>query len=480
MSQPSDQSHFEARDPVTSGTVERAEALSALQIAESILQQSGLPPCAIVNDSFNTVYIHGKTGRYLEPSEGRASLNIVEMARPGLKTDLAVALRQVVTSQQAVTRRNIRIDGDQGDVVVNLSVKPILDHTSVPGLIMVVFEDAAKAGKPQKSRAPESRENKKPKRVADLEQALLHSNESLQTIVEELETSNEELRSTNEELQSTNEELQSTNEELETSKEELQSLNEESVVINAELQARIDELTHSNDDLKNLLDSAEIATVFLDTELKIRRYTAPTLDIIPLEATDVGRPLKHLATELVDVDLAEQSELVLDDLAVREFLAHTKDHRHFLIRLRPYRTTTNVIAGVVITLEDVTKRQRTAEALQQSEKRLRTLFELSNDSILLIDAQTERIQECNHAAFERLGYSRDEFLSLTVPTLETPESPDTISTHIAKIVESGEDEFESKLKSKDGTTHEVLIKAKVISIGERNFVMATISDLSTG
>ena len=151
---------------------------------------------------------------------------------------------------------------------------------------------------------------------------------------------------------------------METSKEELQSLNEESATVNAELQSRIEELSKANDDMKNLLDSTEIATIFLDTELCIRRFTLKATEIIPLAGTDSGRPVKHFASNLVDVDLTRYAEAVLRDLAVREIEVKCKDHRTFVLRVRPYRTVANVIDGVVLTFEDVTDRKKADEAMR--------------------------------------------------------------------------------------------------------------------
>ncbi|HBO43536.1 MAG TPA: chemotaxis protein CheR, partial [Planctomycetaceae bacterium] len=331
--------------PDESKMVEHAEQISALQLVETILRQSDTPPCAIVNDHGDVVYIHGRTGRFLEPAEGRASANLLEMARPGLKADLAVALREAASHRQEVVRRGLRIRSNGSLLFLNLKVKPLLESSSVHGLMMVAFEEIPAPAKNDPS-TPKQRSAKRQDRTAEeIEHDLLYTKENLQTTIEELETTNEELKSANEELQSTNEELQSTNEELETSKEELQSLNEESATVNAELQARIDELAKTNDDMKNLLDATEIATVFLDTELRVRRFKPRATDLIPLTGTDVDRPIRHLASTLIDVDLADFGKLVLRDLVLREVEVRSRKGQVYLMRVRPYRTTANVIDG---------------------------------------------------------------------------------------------------------------------------------------
>ena len=282
-------------------------------LAEMILQQSDAPPCAIINDACDIIYIHGRTGRYLEPPEGKTSINIVEMARQGLKADLASAIRQVTIH---IIRKwfltDLTVQQDDGNVYLNLTVRPIMEISSMHGLMLVLFDEtpapsARQKGEPQK-RGTTSNDLPE-KTVEELEQELLHTRENLQTTIEELQTSNEELKSANEELQSTNEEQQSTNEELETSKEELQSLNEESVTVNAELQSRIDEFSKAGDDMKNLLDSTEIATLFLDADLCIRRFTPRAIDIIPLTAKRY-RPTDQAISppRSIDINLMKYAE----------------------------------------------------------------------------------------------------------------------------------------------------------------------------
>jgi two-component system CheB/CheR fusion protein len=191
-------------------------------------------------------------------------------------------------------------------------------------------------------------------RLAELEKELYYTRENLQASIEELQASNEELKSTNEEFQSTNEEFQSTNEELETSKEELQSVNEELITVNTELQSKIDLLTHSENDMKNILDSVNTGIIFLDTRLGIKRFNAEATRVINLIATDVGRPLTHISSNLKYDRLSEDAGRVIDTLAPREVPVETKDGRPYLLRITPYRTTANVISGVVMTFTEIT------------------------------------------------------------------------------------------------------------------------------
>ncbi|MCP3870293.1 MAG: hypothetical protein GY703_19815 [Gammaproteobacteria bacterium] len=350
-------------EPDALESIRKAEEMSALQLVDTILQQSNTPPCAIIDDACNVIYIHGRTGRFLEPPEGRISVNLLGMARQGLKASLATAIRKVAIHKQEVIHRNLQIDNNGDHLFLDISIKPVLEQSMMRGLMMVMFETKTQPLKADLDKPPLEQKRTQGKSAEELERELQYTKENLQTTIEELETSNEELKSTNEELQSTNEELQSTNEEMETSKEELQSLNEESAIVNAELQSRIDELSQINDDMRNLLDSTNIATVFLDTQLCVRRFTPTATGIVPLVVTDSGRPIRHLKTSLVDVDLAEYGKEVLRDLAVREAEVKSQDGNVYFMKVRPYRTIANVIDGVVITFEDITK-------LKQIEKKL--------------------------------------------------------------------------------------------------------------
>jgi len=284
------------------------------RLVERLLLGSFAPPSVVVNDRGDVVYIHGRTGAYLEPTPGQPRHNVLEMAREGLKIDLAAALRHAVTQSQAVVRKNVRVKSNGGYTSINLTVSRIQEPETIRGLLLVTFTPAPARRKTKELKSTHDDTS----RIAELERELLYSHESLQSTVEELETSNEELKSTNEELQSTNEELQSTNEELETSKEELQSLNEELTTVNAELQSKVDDLSQATDDMQNLLNSTDIATIFLDNDLTIKRFTSQATGLIKLRSTDVGRPIAELASNIEYESLLADCGQVLATLTPRE------------------------------------------------------------------------------------------------------------------------------------------------------------------
>ncbi|MGZ5050087.1 MAG: chemotaxis protein CheB [Methylobacter sp.] len=357
-------------------TVQKSEDLSIVQLVEAILRQSSVPPCAIIDGQNNIVYVHGKLGKYLEPAEGKISVNIIDMVHHGLKVELMTAIRQVAQTRRKVQKKACAIQSNGARLSVNMTVSPILEYASIPGVIMVMFEDVmSETVLPEEKSQPQ--QPAEAKEIETLQKQLDLTKQSLQITIEELESSNEELKSTNEELQSTNEELQSTNEELETSKEELQSLNEEALSVNAELQSRIDELQSANDDMKNLFDSTQIATLFLDINGCIRRFTPKVKELIKLEAADVGRPIAHFASTLPGLNLTAASSHVLKTLEKHES-EHYDDNGHcFFVRILPYRTMNNVIAGVVINFENISLRKKAEQAVVDSEKRYKSLFDFS-------------------------------------------------------------------------------------------------------
>ncbi|MCP3873444.1 MAG: PAS domain-containing protein, partial [Desulfobacteraceae bacterium] len=279
----------------------------------------------------------------------------------------------------------------------------------------------------------------KDKALAKVEQELQYTKENLQTTIEELETSNEELKSTNEELQSTNEELQSTNEELETSKEELQSLNEESATVNAELQSRIDELSATTDDMKNLLDSTQIATIFLDTDFCIRRFTPTVTQLIPLSNSDVGRPVDHFATQLKDVKLSDAANKVLNDLVIREDEVITHDGRMFRLKTLPYRTVQNVIDGVVLTFEDITEQKQIELKQKTNEEQLRTIIESTEDIIALVDLDGKYL---HYSGSDKYGLVPEKVVGKTVFEILGDETGKMVFKQIKAVAKTDKSQYD--------------------------------------
>ncbi|AMK77028.1 MULTISPECIES: chemotaxis protein CheB [Methylomonas] len=319
---------------------------------EQLLLQKYSPSTVLINAEGDILYIHGRTGKYLEPAAGKANLNIHAMAREGLRHELAAAITLAQQQSEAVVVSGLTVGTNGGSQMINLTVQAIDKPEALKGALMIIFTDVAMP-KPRKrsQRSP----NAELLQVSDELQKAREENQSLR---EEAQSSQEELKSSNEELQSTNEELQSTNEELTTSKEEMQSLNEELQTVNAELQTKVNDLSWVNNDMKNLLNSMEIATIFLDNALNIRRFTNHATHLFKLIGGDVGRPLSDIVTDLDYPQLHQDALSVLRTLIFAEKQVKTDDDRWFKVRIMPYRTQENVIDGVVITFIDISETKK--------------------------------------------------------------------------------------------------------------------------
>ncbi|HEY5998134.1 MAG TPA: chemotaxis protein CheB [bacterium] len=367
-----------AREPRKPGETTVAELTTRL------LLEHYSPPCALVNERGDILYVHGRTGKYLEPAPGKATLNILDMAREGLRLELRTALRKTHARKTDQVIEGVQVRTDTGYRTVNIGLRYVKQPEYLQGLVLVVFHDvrqpkAARGG----ARVPGARD-RMGARVRELEFELKGTREHLQTVIEEQETTNEELKSMNEELQSSNEELQSTNEELETSKEELQSVNEELVTVNSELQNKIDELSQINNDMSNLLASTQIATIFLDSELKIKRFTPAMIDVFNLIQGDIGRPLSDIVAKIDYPDLVRDAESVIRTLSSVEKLTAAPGGRWFLARIIPYRTGGNVIDGVVLTFTDVTEQRTAQEVLRETNSAL-GIVETLTQPLLALD-----------------------------------------------------------------------------------------------
>jgi two-component system CheB/CheR fusion protein len=281
--------------------------------------------------------------------------------------------------------------------MVNLTVQRLSEPKELRGTVMVVISDShdgVEATRPARRSAPTARSEQ-------LERELQRAHEEIQTTREEMQTSQEELKSTNEELQSTNEELQSTNEELTTSKEEMQSMNEELQTVNHELQSKVDELSRSNNDMKNLLNSTDIATLFLDGDLRVRRFTSPTAYIIKLIPSDIGRPISDIARDIDYPELMDDAREVIRSLVFKERLVAATKDRWFAVRIMPYRTLENVIDGVVITFTDASDRKAMEGELRQQASEFRQMAESLPNLVLgcRLDGS------CDYVSPQWLGYT---------------------------------------------------------------------------
>ena len=314
--------------------------------ADLTLLKHWAPVAVLVNERGDILYINGRTGRYLEPAAGKANWNVHVMARPGLRVALADALYRAGTEGQTVDAGELPLDDPDGPAEVHLHAQPLDAATGLDGMTLLVFRDLEHRPRRRRRRGGSTDRRQ-------LEAELQRAREEAQSLREEMRASQEELQAANEELQSTNEELQSTNEELTSSKEAVQSMNEELQSVNAELQAKLDDLALAHSDIRNLLNSTDIATLFLDRHLHVRRFTERARRIISLRDTDIGRPLGDLTLRLDYPQLEEDVREMLRTLIPCDREVRSRDGAWYSARILPYRTQDEVIDGAVLTFVDI-------------------------------------------------------------------------------------------------------------------------------
>jgi PAS domain-containing protein len=337
--------------PVPHPTLTPQPAQNLQSPADQVLLQMYAPAAVVVNDAGDIVYISGRTGKYLEPAAGKANWNFYAMVREGLRAPLADALTQAVRESEPVQLRGLQLQGVEGVQRVDVTVQALRDAV-LQGMMLIVFRDVVMPS-PRRRR----RKGKSPVEAS-------HEYE-LQQYQDEILKLREEAHASNEELQSINEELQSTNEELTTSKEEMQSMNEELHAINAELQTKLDDIALAESDMKNLLNSTDIAILFLDQKLNVRRYTEQASKIINVRESDIGRPLSDITTILQYPTLQDDAKETLRTLIFSEKQISAGNDRWFSVRIMPYRRLDNVIDGAVITFVDISATKQLESSLRQ-------------------------------------------------------------------------------------------------------------------
>ncbi|WP_324677995.1 CheR family methyltransferase [Hymenobacter sp. GOD-10R] len=345
----------------------RGETGQLATLVQRVLLGQYAPPAVLINPKGDILYVNGRTGKYLEPAPGLGSMNIFDMAREELNYELSTVVHKVSQQREPVRIDNVRVKTDGGYQLLRLSVRYLEEPDQLAGLLLVAFEDLPTPRKVRQGKAvaPGS-ELSRDAVVAALDKELQYTKNRLQMTIEEMESSLEELKSTNEELQSANEELQSTNEEAMTNKEELQSLNEELLTLNAQYESKTEELAQAANDMRNLLDSTEIAIIFLDNNMIMKRFTPRVSRIINVLPSDVGRPITHFASNLRYSTLVDDIQQVLDRLVTVETVIQTTTGAWYAMRILPYRTLDNYISGAVITFTDISHLRRLEEQQQRT------------------------------------------------------------------------------------------------------------------
>jgi two-component system CheB/CheR fusion protein len=364
-------------------------------LTEKIFLDNYAPTFAVIDMNYRLVYVRGRTGKYLEIASGQPSLSILEMAREGLRAELASAIYQATSEKKNIIREGVRVKYNDGFQTVNITVAPLTEPGIPPGFLMIIFQElelttgAIKASPPVKGR----------KRVNELEAELNLTKENLQAMVEELEATNEELQSANEELQSNNEELQSSNEELDSSREELQSLNEELTTLNAELHDKNELVSKANDDLNNFVNRTDIAIILLDDGLKIRSCTPATSDIFNIRKIDSGRPIDEITSRLVYDKTVDDAHDVLRTLQPKEVEVQRKDGYWFNMRISPYRTAQNIINGLVVSFLDINEQKKATALLRETSEFAESVINTVREPLISLD-QDLRVVTVSRSFYE--------------------------------------------------------------------------------
>ena len=357
-----------------SAAVDSMPPLDFRALSEQALLRHGRHVGVLVNSRGEILYFAGRTGKYLETPPGNTSANIFTMAREGLRRELTAAMQHAISKKDTLKVDRLSVDVENQKALVDVTIFPVpVPRVALIDLFFVLFEDRPKVDVSgvETIESPTAVPPEIGARIAILEHELRAKDEYIHTIIEEMATSSEELKSANEELQSVNEEMQSTNEELETSKEELQSVNEELATVNAELSEKVASLSRAYNDLDNLMAGTGVATLFVDNQLCISRFTPSIVEVINLIPSDVGRPLGHTVTKLRGyAHFVDDVRKVLNDLVPIEAEAQSTDERSYLLGIRPYRTTDKIVEGAVITFVQINKSKAVNRRLDEHGERL--------------------------------------------------------------------------------------------------------------
>ena len=360
-------SHLEKQNQAEDKTMKDDNNIQ--NFADQLLLQQFAPASVLINKEGDILYITGKTGKYLEPAAGRANMNVFAMAREGLGIKLLSAVRKSNERSEKIILRNVKISDNEVNYFVDVTIQPIEKPDEYKETLMIVFSDVIAQSEPSEpSKKSKPSEPIPPEKYAQLEIELQHALSELQTAREEMQALREEGTSSNEELQSTNEELQSTNEELTTSKEEMQSMNEELQTVNSELRSKVAKYKEVHNDMENLLNSTDIATLFIDKEFNIRRFTNQITKIFKIRESDIGRPFTEIVSDLNYPEISEHANEVLKKLIPRESEINTKDKRWYVVRIMPYRTNDDRINGLVITFINITEAKKLESELNEKIK----------------------------------------------------------------------------------------------------------------
>jgi two-component system, chemotaxis family, CheB/CheR fusion protein len=449
-------------------------ALSEAALHRRVLEKVA-PPSILVDEMHRVIHLSENAGRYLQPSGGSLSGDVVDLSRPELRFELRSALHRFFEQRLPTLSLAIMVRFNGAPHRVHLQVTGVTDATEEPRALVMFIEGEA---------VDETVISAEPERVTDvrhLRQDLELTQSRLRTVREESDAANEELRAANEELQSINEEYRSTSEELETSKEELQSINEELQTVNSELKLKVETISRTNSDLQNLLAATDFGTLFLDSDLRIKRFTDRATDLFSITQSDEGRLISNFSHQLEYDELIQDIRKVLSDLAPIRKEIRSRNNLWYDTRMRPYRTVDNKIDGVVITFVDITERRQMEQALRDSERQLRQqkrLLDLSRVPVLMWEFDGV-ILEWNRGCEELYGYTQEEATGKRKQDLLKTEVQGSSFQEVTKKVrEEGIWTGELLHRTKDGRILTVEAVIQIEWVGDRQLALQSMRDIT--
>lgn len=417
--------------PESQPNLVNASSVSYGELHYKLIEQYA-PPSVLVNQDFDIVHLSESAGRFLQFAGGEPTNNIFKIVNPDLVSDLRAALFAAQNENGNSEIQNIHVTLAGKETFVNLIVRFVTVGEAGGDYLLVIFDESLvglnepsgdNGGGGVKSNGKKTKRVSTNAAAADddamnivirgLEENLRRTKERLRLTATQHEISIEELKASNEELQAINEELRSASEELETSKEELQSLNEELSTVNFELKEKLEEISRANSDLQNFMSSTDIATIFLDRSLQIKRYTPSAQQLFNITSVDIGRPLDHFTHHLAYENLVKDAEEVLSSLKWVEREIQSRDGRHYLSRFHPYRTLDDQIDGVVLNFIDITERKRVEEEILRAEEQFRRAIEEAPIPVIM-HAEDGEVLQISRTWTELTGYEVSD-----VPTVET-------------------------------------------------------------
>ena len=476
--------HHDLRMPVPAARTRRPEVLEpsretdtlALSIAREVVLERYSAACVVVDRRFRIASLFGPTYRYLIQPTGPITADFLQWLREGIRTRVRTALESAIAEGRLVRVPALRFKENGKVRSVSCTVEPLPANGDSNGLLLVAFQEAPAASGPEANLMPAGEPEQL---VRQLEYELRIARDEHRRAMEQLQALNEELRATNEEVLSSNEELQSTNEELETSKEELQSLNEELGTVNTELESKLRELEQLNDDVNNLLVSADIPIIFLDRQLRVRRFTPASVRLFRLIPTDIDRPLADIAPSVDDPALLDDATLVLDQLTVAEQQVSGKDGEVFVRQIRPYRTGDHRIGGVTITYQDITERARAEERIEEAKRYAETIVKTVQNPLAVVD-EALVVQSVNPAFCREFGIAAGRATGAPLFTAMGGWSAPALEHRLGTLFQSPEDVegVQIKREGPSGSWQIVQVSARRLPMGKRPLLLVALRDVT--